>query len=319
MGVPHNPRRATAWRLAVVLALGLTLPAMPLAAKVYRWTDAEGNVQFSDRPPIERPRTGESEPLTPAPAPPRLEVALLAVGFTLPDATTRDIEALAGTVHRIYRDRMHAPLPERMQSNIRVLANRTAFDRYLGRDTREAGIEARFMPGIDEIVTWDQPDPGRLLPALAQECNRALTQRAFPRAPAWLRHGLDGYLSALSKIGDAFAISPDPRWQPSHYPRVRVDLFPPLTDMLGYDEREWQRRGLRDPDLENRAWSLIYFLMSVPHGTALLGSLLGAAESADIGAFSSAAFIDDNFEGGVAGLERAWHDWMDVYKPAHYY
>ena len=100
---------------------------------------------------------------------------------------------------------------------------------------------------------------------------------------------------------------------------MRADLLPPLEQLLGYDEREWQRQQVLDPELENRAWSLVYYLMSVPHGTALVGSILGATESADMGAFSSVGFIDSHHEGGVRGLERGWHEWMGAYKPTHYY
>jgi glutaredoxin len=60
----------------LALALVSTMAALPAAAGVYKWKDAQGRVQFSDRPPGEaqaepvriRPHTAIADPQAPAPA-----------------------------------------------------------------------------------------------------------------------------------------------------------------------------------------------------------------------------------------------------------
>jgi hypothetical protein len=56
-------------RTIPILALGILLSA-PASAGVYKWTDAQGNVHFGDRPPAqgaEQIKVPKSSPSTPAP------------------------------------------------------------------------------------------------------------------------------------------------------------------------------------------------------------------------------------------------------------
>lgn len=55
-------------RLAAVLVLALVLAGIPAVAEVYKWTDADGNVHYGDRPPssAQEPR---SLTLPPPPTP----------------------------------------------------------------------------------------------------------------------------------------------------------------------------------------------------------------------------------------------------------
>ncbi|WP_035054822.1 DUF4124 domain-containing protein [Andreprevotia chitinilytica] len=48
-------------RLGVLTVVCLTLFAGPLEAKLYKWVDENGNVQFSDKPPVGNTKSGVTE------------------------------------------------------------------------------------------------------------------------------------------------------------------------------------------------------------------------------------------------------------------
>lgn len=63
---PTSPRRPARAAFALTLALGLLAAAQPAAAALYKWTDANGRVVYSDQPPSADVKSEVVRPASPS-------------------------------------------------------------------------------------------------------------------------------------------------------------------------------------------------------------------------------------------------------------
>jgi hypothetical protein len=285
--------------------------------EIYRWTDGQGRVHFGDRPPAESREgaqnlSGSYEGHIPF----RFEI--IPVDYAMPAETHAKVEVAVAKIHEIYRSRLGLGFPTDPSFDIRIFADEDAFSAYA--DAPLKGLASGyFSPERNEAVTWRQRSFEQMLEVITHEANHALLHHAFGEVPPWLNEGISEYFERMEVFGLAVVIHPNPAWDDLIRAKVRDGSIMPLAEYLKLDRRDWQIHNLSGNRSYAQAWSLVYFLMSTPEGTRLLGRILDTLGRTGAKGFSGKEVIESGYEGGLAALETAWRAWALGPKPAHHY
>jgi hypothetical protein len=307
---------------AVLLLLMLSIGSAVCFATVYQWKDADGNVQFSDRPPDALPAQA-AQPGTAstnqARADSSLIVRVVPVDFRLHDRVNHMVESVPRAVDRIYRTRCNLTFPAQPTLTIRLLPDQVAYDRVVGTAAAPSTPDRQGAPATGELVTWYRLSPDAMAQALAGETSETLLRSDFPFAPRWLRAGLTRYFQLLRVLSDTTAVFSDPQLDLTVQTLRNTDRLLPTAELLSLSEPDWQRKNAPNQRAEAQAWSLVYFLMSIPEGGPLIGEILKRSEATAGDDSASTSVIDSRFPGGMGGLDARWRAWLPTHKAAHYY
>jgi hypothetical protein len=313
-----TPTRGAALPLALALAMGSAV----CLGKVYQWTDADGNVQFSDHPqeaaagqalPKGAAATTQSRPQS------GWSVQVEPVDFRLHEPIGDMIGSVPRAVYGIMRERLGLDLPDLPTLTVRLVRDQDAYVRVVGPEHGRSEPDGTYRPESNEILTWYRQSPDAMAQYLAGESGRVLLRTRFPQAPTWLHEGLAHYFELLRVLGDAAAVFPDPQFDREVAALRDAQRLLPTGELVALSAPEWRQANQPDQRARVQSWSLVYFLLSTPEGGRLIAELLrrsapGAGTPPD-----STPVIDARFAGGVSGLDSRWRDWLSSHKAAHYY
>lgn len=281
-------------------------PARTVAGRVYRWADADGRVQFSDRPP----GAAEAEVLGPTAAGGvgNFSVETRYLGPEPPAAfklaLSTNIDGVFRIIHRELGLRSARPL----HVNLTVVNGQERFAAYRDQRTRglttlggfysfrenEAavrwmGSEASLAVARHEIShlalgNWVGETPLWFNEGLAEVMERLTFRHSYARAEP--QEALVAELRRLESSGDL----PDFRW------------------FLGADQGDWNRTGhqITYP----YAWSLVRFLLEDGEGRGLVRDYLNRLAERRCQPFDHTAFLDGRYPGGLAAFEADWRRWL---------
>jgi len=291
--------------------------ALSAQGQVYRWTDPEGRVHFGDRPPpAMKERALDLSASYERHIP--FSFNIIPVDYALPTETHAKVEVAVSKIYEIYRSRLRLAFRGDPSFDIRIFADEDAFTRYGDGLPIKGLASGYFSPERNEAVTWRQKSFDKLLEVITHEANHALSYHAFREVPPWLNEGLSEYFERMEVFGLAVVIPPNPEWDQLIKKKVRDGTITPLADYLGMNRRDWQFHNLSGNRSYAQAWSLVYFLMSTPEGTRLLGDMLESLSQTRED-FSAVQVIEAGYVGGLGALQTDWHAWALGPKQAHHY
>ncbi|MCG6860813.1 MAG: DUF1570 domain-containing protein [Chromatiaceae bacterium] len=302
--------------IVLILALGCSLAAR---GEIYRWTDAGGRSQFGDRPPPESAmdvqalsdRYGEEK--TP------FSFEIIPVGYDMDPETRVKVEVAVSKIHEILGSRLGLKFRRDPSFTIRIFKDKESYAGYREGPPLAGLASGYYSPARNEAVTWRHHNFEKMLEVITHEANHALIHHRLGEVPPWLNEGLSEYFERMEVFGQAVVIHPNEQWDQVVKQKVRDGSIKPLRDYLGLSQQGWQIHNFRTNDAYAQAWSLIHFLMSTPDGTRLLGHLINTLDRVGAQAFSGAATLDADYEGGLDALETRWLAWVLGPKRSHYY
>jgi hypothetical protein len=306
--------RRTRYTATALLALYWVTMAQ---GAIYRWTDAEGRVHFSDRPPLEVQQ--EARDLSAALVEPiPFKVDIIPVDYTMPGETHTKVEIAVAKIHEVLGSRLGLRFRTDPSFAIRIFEDRDSFAGY-GHVAVAHVAAGYYSSERNEAVTWRQQSFEQMLQVITHEASHALLHHRFDDVPPWLNEGLSEYFERMQVFGQAVSIPVNAEWDALIKSQLRDGSITPLTDYVDLDYQDWLARNLPDNRSYAQAWSLVYFMMSTAEGTRLLARLLEGLDSAAAGRFPSAQAIESGYPGGLAAFETAWHAWAFGPKPPHLY
>lgn len=300
---------------AITLAFICTFCAR---GEIFRWTDENGQVQLSDRPP---PSVGSGAERLSA----RLEgkspfsFEIIPVDYPMPHDTRVKVEVAVSKIHEILRSRLGLRFRSDPSFDIRIFGDQDSYANYAGGPPLAGFAAGYYRMDRNEAVTWHQNSFQKMLEVITHESNHALMHHRFGEVPPWLNEGLSEYFERMEVFGMAVVIHPNHEWDATVKQMVRDGTIPPLREYLTLSQRGWALHNHLDNRSYAQAWSIIHFLMSTPEGTRLLGHLLATLSRVGADDFSGPDVIDASYDGGLASLETRWRAWALGPKQAHYY
>ncbi|MEP1470227.1 MAG: DUF1570 domain-containing protein [Halieaceae bacterium] len=151
------------------------------------------------------------------------------------------------------------------------------------------------------VVQYESRQPALNRSTAIHEVAHLITSSQVGPVDRWLSEGISEYFETLRTESDGIRISPNLRYEDELQPRNLV-TFLALTD------KDWQSDG--SPEHYATAWSLVYFLMDSRRGRVALREVLVRMTGPLRSSLSIPEFLDLSYPGGLAALERNWHQWL---------
>jgi hypothetical protein len=303
-------------RIGVSLILLSCMPSTQ--GQIFRWTDADGQVHFGDRTPSATTAAAQDISATYEGHIP-FHFEIIPVGYDMPAQTRTKVEVAVSKIHELYRSRLHTRFPSNPSFDIRIFNDEKSFSQYGEGPVLRGRASGYFSPQRNEAVTWRQRSFAQMLEVITHEANHALMHHLFGVVPPWLNEGISEYVERMEVFGQTVVIPPNRRWDALIRTKVRGGTIMPLRDYLTLEQADWRLHNLADNGSYAQAWSLIYFLMSSPDGTQLLGHLLDVLGREGADNFSPLDVIDASYDGGFSALETAWRSFVFSQKQPHQY
>lgn len=285
----------------------LPMPAAKVEQKsqqVYRWTDAQGQVHFGDRP------QGGSEDLSKRYERQQRQFQLKVdyPGWDGYPPMATALENEARLMYRIITDLIPARQHRAMQLNVNLYPDWNSFATQLRAHNLDRNTGAfyssaehrMYIPfdrrrGLDNAMDYTR--------SLARhEMTHAITTAMLGSLPMWLNEGLAEYMERLDWQMNAALVHPGRFSKAQHKNGVSV------TRLTGMDRGQFyasQSKGMN----YLRAAAFVHFLMGHDAGRRWLGRLLEGYADAPCHRFVPEVALA-SYEGGAVVLEQAFNQWL---------
>lgn len=312
-------------RIACLSGLVALLMCPDADAQVYKWTDKQGRVHYSDTKPegveseevSERLRdavsTYSSGPVTYSPA--VSESTYVAAApvvvelFPVEMELTRANEAqIREEVERIYRSYVNvlgwSPRP-RKPVKIRIFGKLSAWDAFPKSTEHVEGHRSRFDPGKNEVVMHARRFEIPMMEVLRHEVSHAIFHMEIGAAPRWLNEGLAEMFSPGAPRNGAKP--------PANRAGVEIAKLKlregSLEPWARYSDVPFYQWGMGRVELGNYrvAAAMVSYLLASDRGTRCLREVLAQARKSGFG-LASKTF--ERHCGNLNDLDTDWRKWV---------
>ncbi|WP_430462341.1 DUF4124 domain-containing protein [Thalassolituus sp. LLYu03] len=283
----------------------------PASAAVYKWTDAQGQVHFSDKP------AAGAETLSlksSASGWQPLAIQVIQQGSLKNQAASLDearVSADVNNVYRFYKNVIYFDFYRQVPVKIHLLANRSEYLQFvrsvMGKDASQTlGI---YIPSLHEIAVYLHEDQyggiDSTYATIRHEASHAILDSLAERLPAWLHEGMSEQMETLTSEQGQLVIS-------AHEGnRRQLQKTSGASDILAFMEipsDQWQRDNFRAGSNQAVAGQVVFKLLSTTYGRSLVTRLL---QDYKRGVNKRSFYLlDEHYVGGPDALSIHWQQWL---------
>lgn len=306
----YQPNAAAVW-IKTLVWLALVWPALSQAG-IYRWTDADGRVHFSDQP-----RQGaETVTLQQSPQsrwqPMAIEVQQIGEFSAQDSLDIARIQREVNWVYRFYADVLYFDFLKNVPVNIAFLPTQQEYLHYV-RAT--ADVDASNSKGIylgrqHRIAVFLHPKKwGGLESSYAtirHEVSHAILHALAGRMPAWLNEGMAEQMETISRPDDAFVVTAHQENRRSYLRSAGQAM--PVLEFVEVRSDRWRSANYHSGINQSMSGQLVYMLLSTPYGRSLITRLLqDYKRGVNLRAYY---LLDEHYIGGATALDIHWKNWV---------
>jgi hypothetical protein len=286
VGTARNPSRARA------------------STRVHRYVDADGRTVFSDRAPgsvddevLEvRGDTGVG----------RFSAEYDFDGLTPPLGFQSQLEIDLDGVFHFLADDLGLRGVQPVHLRLRIVDGSRRFARLAGGTG--LSTSSGFYTHADNLAVVRWMGDTRTRAVARHEIAHLALGNWLGRTPLWLNEGLAEVVEQM-RFQQNFAIADAPAQRVAELRRLaHAGRLPALGTFLASQRADWNRWGneLAYP----YAWSLVHFLLQEPARQRTVTGLLNQLAAHRCVTFDHVGFLEQDYFGGVAGLDRDWRRWL---------
>lgn len=288
------------------------------SSEIYRWTDENGKVHFSDAKPGD---TRNSKVMSVS-YPDRKQYFKLKViedTETLPAFTRDKVNAEVRQVYRILSRNLELEHLRKVFLNVRIIGTQADFQKYRQQMAPQLRTNSGFYTSENnEAVVFQGNDPEVMRAVIRHEATHVIMAGLYGATPSWFNEGLAEYFEQLQVSGQTRQIEPvDYHWVHLQQ-RQKLGQLMPLRDYINLSPQRWYSGDLQDH--YGMGWSLIYYLMSEPEGKRFLKEMMNKMAENYCWSTPGSEYFDDRYPGGFKAFEAGWKNWLAKSEPnAHRY
>jgi hypothetical protein len=286
-------------------------PAKLSKAEVYRWTDDEGRVHFSDRPPSPESAAG-AEPVV-LDGQSRFSAKWNFDGFKPPALLRDELERKTDGVFRFFEHVLRLDDMAPLHVNLRVIQGRKRFMTYRSKKDPALTTDSGFYRFADNeaVVRWTKKETAV---AVAQhEVAHLVVGNLLGDIPLWLNEGIAEVVERLSFSANGIRAEADIEAVEALSGRAAGRSWPGLRKFMSLSRSDWDKQG--ETFSYQYAWSLVHFLLEDSDRRDVLIDHVQALANHRCRNFDSVGFLDRRYPGGLSGLERDWLRWLRSGRP----
>ncbi|EGG98728.1 hypothetical protein imdm_1986 [gamma proteobacterium IMCC2047] len=277
-------------------------------SNIYRWTDENGKVHFSDAKPGDT-RNSEVMSVSYPDRKQYFKLKLIEDTDNLPAFTRDKVNAEVRQVYRILSRDLDLEHLRQVFLNVRIIGTQDDFQRY--RQQRAPFLRTNsgfYTSDNNEAVVFQGNNPQQMRAVIRHEATHVMMAGLYGATPSWFNEGLAEYFEQLELIGQARQISAvSYHWNYLQQRNSRGQLLP-LREYINLPPQQWYAGNLRDH--YGLAWSLIYYLMSEPEGKVFLKKMMNDMAENYCWSVPGDEYFDHHYPGGFEAFEAGWQDWL---------
>ena len=286
---------------------------------IYRWTDASGNVHFSDK----KPASASAELYTSQESG-RFNYFDLAINYRGQNIVPFLQDQLNGQVTNIYEimaDLVGVAQLRHVKLNIVMFPDATSFHQYaqasVGNVSSNTG--GYYSTLTNEAVTYTYPDDERTMEVAKHESTHVIAMGIMGKMPLWLNEGLAEYFSKLGVRSQFGQVVVHEDWLQLARATVQSGYPQRFAEFLKLEPEGW--RNANEANHYALAWSLVYYMMGTAQGKQTLAKLMQQMAEQYCQLFDSAEALARSYPGGLNALEKEFYAWLadDAVKAPHTY
>jgi hypothetical protein len=286
-------------------------PAKLPKADVYRWTDDQGRLHFSDQAPTAESATNVEPVVLDGRS--RFSAKWVFDGFKPPALLRNELERTTDGVFRFFEHVLRLDDMAPLHVNLRVIQGRNRFLAYRNKKDPALTTDSGFYRFADNeaVVRWTTKETAI---AVAQhEVAHLVVGNLLGDVPLWLNEGVAEVVERLSFSASGIRAEPDVEAVESLGARAAGGSWPTLRTFMSLSRRDWDKQG--ETFSYQYAWSLVHFLLEDSDRRDVLIDHVQALADQRCRNFDSVGFLDGRYPGGISGLERDWLRWLRVKRP----
>jgi hypothetical protein len=319
--------------LAALLGLAVLALSAGANAQVYKWTDKQGRVHYSDTAPkgveseevsgrlrdavstytpspqdtAARPKRaylpGTPEPETPTP----VVVEIIPVEFELSRADEKTIREEVEHMYRTYVELLGwSPRPRR-PVKIRIFGRLAAWDAYPKTIEPALAHRSHYDPRTNEVVMHGTRFNVDAIEVLRHEVSHSIFHMEIGYAPQWIDEGLAEVFSTSGAGGGSSSVSPNRAGIEIAKMKLREGSLEPWARYVDIPFGQWRGESrVVELGYYRVASSMMSFLLSSRGGTQCLRDVLAQARKTGFGVLSKTY---ERHCGDLTALDGDWRKW----------
>jgi len=278
------------------------------SSDIYRWTDENGKVHFSDAKPG---ATRKTEVMTVS-YPDRkqyFDLTLTEDSQSLPAFTRDKVNAEVRQVYRILSRDLNLEHLRKVLLNVRIIASQQGFQAYKNQVAPQLRTNSGFYTSQNnEAVVFQGNNPDHMRAVIRHEATHVIMAGLYGVTPSWFNEGLAEYFEQLDVSGQARRVSPvDYHWAHLQQRQQQGQLMS-LESYVNLKPQQWYGGNLEDN--YGMAWSLVYFLMEEPEGKLFLKGMMNDMAKDYCWSTPGSEYFESHYPGGFKAFEAGWAGWL---------
>lgn len=276
--------------------------------QIFKWVDEHGKTHFGDR----RPQHSPSQTVAVDARTHYFNLNLHTDSKHFPPYFRDRLTARVNKAYDVLAKLITANELHQVDVNLWVFSSRTAYDSFYSRHaTGVASNSQGFHNSLNNVAAALHKTDKQVLATSVHEAVHVMNAGMFGSLPRWLNEGMAEYLENIKVYGQSADVLVRGDWL-RQIQRSRLSI----NYLLSADGDQWQDHNRSS--LYGHSWALVYFLMSDQEGRNTLSKYLIATAEAPCRTLDARAYLQRNYAGGVATLERRFESWLDGDKLPHH-
>jgi hypothetical protein len=272
-----------------------------LEGGVFRWSDDQGGVHFSDV----APKNFEATTLLGQATPDFFNLIVTYPSGYVPSDISNIVSVGGRAIYQVYSTYLQKENMSKSNIDVRVYGNESAYQSFKKKiaPSVTAEIPGFYSWGANVAVVLHKNSVDRTNETALHEATHVINAKNFGKMPKWFNEGMAVVFERAAVAGQAITISPSA--YSIEFLRTKATPLS-LVQLLGSAHAQWD--GDMRPTYYANAWSLAYFLMQ-PGNRALMTAFQRAMAMNKCDEMDSVAYFEANYSGGLRGLDNAWRAW----------
>jgi uncharacterized protein DUF4124/uncharacterized protein DUF1570 len=271
---------------------------------IYRWTDKNGQVHFSDNKPKQQTSREVTERYASKTQYFRLNLKSPEQGLPtlLGEQLQRDVNAIYGYLS----DRMEQQHLRQVDLNLKVFNTAAGFENYRKEHAPSLNSVSGFYTSLNnEAVVMQQRYDQQTRAIARHESTHVINAGLFGHSPIWFNEGLAEYFGGYTYAELKNNITPAKFYYLQHLSvLMEGNQLPSLQEYLQLSDIEWRAKDQKT--MYGMAWSIIYLLQGHQKGEQLMNALMAQMAETPCSAIDAVSFWQNNYPGGLAAFENRW-------------
>lgn len=286
--------------------------AASASAAVYRWTDAQGQVHFSDKPQVQNAEQVQVK--TQASSWQPLNIEVIQQGTLKGQEQALDVAKIqrdVNNVYRFYTNVIYFDFYRQVPVKIHLLPDRSEYLKFvrqqMGADASHSlGI---YIPALHEIAVYlHEPRYGGIdstYATIRHEASHAILHSLADILPSWLNEGMSEQMETLHLDNNQLVVTAHAgnRRQVS-----RVGKNRDILAMTEVQNHQWRHDNEQNGINQGLSGQLVYMLLSTTYGRSLVTRLLqDYKRGVNVRSYY---LLDEHYIGGARALNIHWQQWL---------